>query len=299
MSRSSVSSSPRRASSATSPSRPSGSRSSRAGSMRQAGFPFRPFTADARVAWIEGRELADRSAGSPAGRARLSRARDSWSAQGRSATRRAAGSPVARREDAAVARAVRAARARRVHDRVGEPALAAARRIGRAAGRESVFERPGLRFAAVDLSVDPPGADDPRRRPRAGGLPRRARRRGRRSADRRAGLVEGARRGVRRALGRAPSSRCSIPTGISARAVSGSRRSTITSSTTPITIAPAPRRSSTRAPSGRRRRRSRRSRAVGPAEWVAALCGRVDAAGSTRLRRRRHVARCRRARPRR
>ncbi len=58
-------------------------------------------------------------------------------------------------------------------------------------------------------------------------------------------------------------------------------------------VAPAPRRSSTRATSGRRRRRSRRSRAVGrPNGSTRSAAG--SSGGLDRLRRRRHLARCRR-----
>ena len=63
-------------------SRPSGSRSSRTRSSRRPGFPFRPFTADTRIAWVEG---ASSPSGAPAflpaelvylGRGRARRAAD-------------------------------------------------------------------------------------------------------------------------------------------------------------------------------------------------------------------------------
>ena len=129
-SRPSGSSSRRPASSATRPSRPSGSRSSPSGSTRVRRSRTGASRADTGSPGCEGASLPAGRPGVPARRARLPRAghrrrrgADRLRDEQRGRVRRD------RRRDRR-SRALRAARARRVHDRLGEPALAAAARAG-------------------------------------------------------------------------------------------------------------------------------------------------------------------------
>ncbi len=172
-------------------------------------------------------------------------------------------------------RALRIARARRLHDRVVEPAVAAAARLERR--RSNRRARPALlradrpRVCRHRPLVLSPRAECARGRTRARAMRRRARRR---SRDRRQrSSAPGGRRWPRHSLRAppAPSSHCST-----ARMATGSSPSRITSGSTPTSVMPRGPRSSMRAPSER------------PPEAVASLigdhveelCERVDSAGS-------------------
>ena len=188
-------------------------------------------------------------------------------------------------DEALVARAVRAARARRLHDRLGEPALAAPARLG--GGRAHRHPRPaalrgrlGLVYAAIDLSVFHrlPSVlgvvRAPAGRPGALGVGAGT------AAD--ASNVRGGRRSPRRSrrAGRAPSSQL-LAGGDRGAAAPRSSRSRITSATTPTKPAPRRPRSSTRAGARTRRRRVPRARRRLAGRAVRALCARVEAAGSS------------------
>ena len=138
---------------------------------------------------------------------------------------------------------------------------------------------PGLGYAAVDLSLDPSDPVRARRRPRPGRDARGAR--GRRRQRRR--RVE---RAWWKALAEAFSARTA---GVKLALLDAGRRRAARSSLVrrphpPVRGSPARgehRRSSTRAPSGSRWTRCRRSRARAREELLAALCGRIGAAGSS------------------
>ena len=223
----------------------------------RAGFPYRPFTADARIAWIEGREIeTGRPALLPAelvylgcvplGEGSIGYATSSGLACGDTV-------------ETALARALLEILERDAFmiawaSRLTLPLVESA-----GPGSRGVFERSGLRFAAVDLSVihrlptilgivrAPTGF------PGALGVGAAA-----------APTVEQA---WHKALGEAFAVRSAgaklallLPGRDLGPRGSGSRRSTITSCTTRTTIAQAQRRFSTRAMTGQRQSRSRRSR---------------------------------------
>ena len=165
----------------------------------RAGFPYRPFTVDTRIAWIEGREIATgRPALLPAELVYLGRVpRGEGSIGYATSSGLACGDTV----EAALARALLEILERDAFMIVWASRLTLPLVESAGPGSREVFERTGLRFAAVDLSVI-------HRLPTILGIVRAPSRdsgstggRGRRSSDCRAGLAQGARRGLRRSLG--------------------------------------------------------------------------------------------------
>ena len=161
----------------------------------RAGFPFRPFTVDTRIAWIEGREIAT-------GRAALLPAELVYLGRGPLGERpvgyaTSSGLACGDTVEAALARALLELLERDAFMIVWANRLSLPLLDDVSAQVAGPCSHAGLRYAAVDLSVVPPpprrsSASFARRR-----VPGSARGRGGRRSDGRACLVEGARRGVR------------------------------------------------------------------------------------------------------